>query len=569
MKTSFLSAAGITVAIVAAASFASAQTRLDGFAVNTLEPSERGGDWFALETLDYSTPLVPTFGIVGDLAHKPLVFHQDDEEVAVPIENQLYAHLGASVVLSHRVLIGLSLPVALIHDGNSGNVGSVAYETDSGTAAGDLRLSSHVRLFGNSGEPLRGAVGLLLHFPTGRQEMYVSDGKMRAEPRFELAGDVGALTYAGRLGVNLRPRNEDYLNYPFGSQLTFGAAAGVRILDKKLVVGPELYGSTVISDGGDGFMKRRVTPVDLLMGGHYAPVDAWKFGLGAGPGLTRGWGSPDYRIVASIEFSPEPGAAAPAESPSDRDGDHILDDQDACPDQPGPADGDPAKHGCPPEPDQDGDTISDLQDACPTVAGPPNLDREKNGCPPPGDRDGDGILDPDDACPDKVGPPDEDRSKNGCPKPSDRDKDGIDDEKDACPDQAGPSDPDPKKNGCPKAQIVGTAIRIAERVKFDTGQATLRPESDSILDAVANVLKSHPEIKKLNVQGHTDNRGTRAFNLRLSQRRAVAVVDWLVNHGVEAGRLTSAGLGPDKPVDTNDTDEGRQNNRRVEFQIVK
>ena len=71
------------------------------------------------------------------------------------------------------------------------------------------------------------------------------------------------------------------------------------------------------------------------------------------------------------------------------------------------------------------------------------------------------------------------------------------------------------------------------------------------------------------MQGHTDDRGTRGYNKRLSRKRAAAVVDWLVEHGIEADRLEASGFGPDKPIDTNDTAEGRQNNRRVEFHIVE
>ncbi|PIE05441.1 MAG: porin, partial [Sorangium cellulosum] len=68
--------------------------------------------------------------------------------------------------------------------------------------------------------------------------------------------------------------------------------------------------------------------------------------------------------------------------------------------------------------------------------------------------------------------------------------------------------------------------------------------------------------------GHTDNRGVRAFNVGLSKQRAAAVVKWLVNHGVEANRLVSKGHGPDKPMGSNDTEQGRQSNRRVEFLII-
>ena len=83
------------------------------------------------------------------------------------------------------------------------------------------------------------------------------------------------------------------------------------------------------------------------------------------------------------------------------------------------------------------------------------------------------------------------------------------------------------------------------------------------------VLTDHPEIKKLRVEGHTDNQGPAAYNKQLSASRAASVVKWLTSHGIEKDRLTSEGLGMEKPIDTNDTPAGRQNNRRVEFHIVE
>jgi OOP family OmpA-OmpF porin len=162
-----------------------------------------------------------------------------------------------------------------------------------------------------------------------------------------------------------------------------------------------------------------------------------------------------------------------------------------------------------------------------------------------------------------------DPKTNGCPPDPDRDKDGIRNEDDACPDEPGPSDPDPKKNGCPKAFIQGNQIKILDQVKFATGSAAIvhANESDAVLGAVAKVLRDHPEVKAVRVEGHTDNVGTAALNKKLSTSRAASVVKWLTQHGIDGSRLSSAGFGFDMPIDTNDTVEGRKNNRRVEFHI--
>jgi OOP family OmpA-OmpF porin len=179
------------------------------------------------------------------------------------------------------------------------------------------------------------------------------------------------------------------------------------------------------------------------------------------------------------------------------------------------------------------------------------------------------VLDSDDACPDVPGLKTDDPKTNGCPDP-DRDKDGIPNETDACPDTPGPANADPKKNGCPQAYIQAGQIKIRDQVKFATSSAAIVPGKDSqeVLEAVKDILDAHPEIKGLRIEGHTDNKGTAAYNRTLSQHRAESVMKWLVKHGIDAARLTAEGFGPDRPIDENSTEEGRRNNRRVEFHIV-
>jgi outer membrane protein OmpA-like peptidoglycan-associated protein len=212
-----------------------------------------------------------------------------------------------------------------------------------------------------------------------------------------------------------------------------------------------------------------------------------------------------------------------------------------------------------------------VDDACPDLKGIADEDPKKNGCPPaePVDTDGDGIFDPEDACSTVKGVPDEDPKKNGCPPPKDSDGDGIFDPEDACPAEKGPRDEDPKKNGCPKSvRVVDNEIVILEQVQFDTGKATIKRASNELLDEVGQVLTQHPEMTKIEVQGHTDNRGAAGMNKKLSQARADAVRNALIERGVSADRLVTKGYGSDKPIDENSTDEGRQRNRRVQFVIL-
>ncbi len=162
-----------------------------------------------------------------------------------------------------------------------------------------------------------------------------------------------------------------------------------------------------------------------------------------------------------------------------------------------------------------------------------------------------------------------DPQKNGCPLPKDRDGDGIVDAEDACPDAAGPTNTDPARNGCPVVRIEGGQIRIREQIQFKTASASIRKQSNYILEAVVKVLREHDDITKVRIEGHTDTRGKPAANKSLSKRRAASVVKWLVKHGIKKARLSSEGFGQERPIATNLTDDGRQQNRRVEFHIVE
>jgi outer membrane protein OmpA-like peptidoglycan-associated protein len=223
-------------------------------------------------------------------------------------------------------------------------------------------------------------------------------------------------------------------------------------------------------------------------------------------------------------------------------------------------------NGCLHDADRDG--VPDAADACPNEPGNRSSDPRSSGCPPR-DKDGDGVPDSIDVCPDKAGPKAADPKTTGCPIDTDRDKDGIPNDVDACPDEPGKADPDPKKNGCPKAFLQGGTIRITDQVQFKTASAEIvaGKESEDILQAVLGVLKAHPEVKAIRVEGHTDDRGDAKNNRALSQARAESVAKWLETHGIEKTRLTAIGFGSQKPLESNATEEGRTINRRVELHV--
>ncbi len=120
----------------------------------------------------------------------------------------------------------------------------------------------------------------------------------------------------------------------------------------------------------------------------------------------------------------------------------------------------------------------------------------------------------------------------------------------------------------PRVELKNDHIEVRERIHFAFGSDKIESDSFGLLNEIAKVLKDNEHVKKVRIEGHTDNVGDADFNLKLSRARAKSVRKYLVEQGVLAKRLVSEGYGLSRPVATNDTDEGRTKNRRVEFNIV-
>lgn len=190
------------------------------------------------------------------------------------------------------------------------------------------------------------------------------------------------------------------------------------------------------------------------------------------------------------------------------------------------------------------------------------------------DRDSDGVVDERDSAPDRAEDDDGYEDDDGAPEAGnegDSDGDGIVDDDDECPNA--PEDPGAgDRDGCPergRAEYRGGRIRLLGKIRFKTDSAELLPSSDPILDDVARAMKRHPEIRKVRVEGHSDNVGDRAYNRKLSHERARSVRQALIKRGVSPRRLEAAGYGETRPIATNRTERGRAKNRRVQFEIVK
>jgi outer membrane protein OmpA-like peptidoglycan-associated protein len=278
-------------------------------------------------------------------------------------------------------------------------------------------------------------------------------------------------------------------------------------------------------------------------------------------------------LAVTLRFLPPPPPPAPPpppppkpEPPRDTDGDAVVDRDDECPREPAGPDPDPLHRGCPSR-DGDEDGIVDRLDRCPTTPAGPTPDPERAGCPD-GDDDGDGVSNHKDECPTQPAGLHPDPARPGCPV-SDRDRDTVPDMTDACPDQPGAPSPDAKKNGCPgMVRVEIDRLTIDRPVYFATDKDRILPKSFPVLRALADALKATPEIKRITIDGHADVKGTAAYNLDLSQRRADNIRTFLVQQGIAAERLESRGFGNTRPVESNQTEAGRAKNRRVEFIIL-
>ena len=584
---------------------------------------------FGVQSPYVAGDLTPHFSIVADYAHNPLVLRTVNcgEDRGSIVSDQLFMHFQGALAIKQRLFVNVSFPVALLQSGSSPQGNGTTFTSPQDADIGYLRLGLRVRLLGDYWDPFQLALGGYFWVPTGSglDNTYVGNGGFRGLPQVIVGGRiVERVVWSFNIGPDIRSSQVfgGSTGVTQGTMFRLDAGLGFLVDDaRNLQVGLETSAGFNLENQTDDPLNRAAN-MEILAGGKYRFLHDFEVGVAVGPGLTSGLGTPDVRVVGSLAYTPE---MKKEEPPKDSDGDGIMDPQDACPAVKGLPNADPKLNGCPDTdgdgildpkdacptvkglpnadptlngcPDTDGDGIFDAKDACPTVKGVPNADPAKNGCPP--DSDGDGILDADDACPTVPGIATQDPKTNGCPDkdgdgiidaqdacpdikgiktddpatngcPGDTDGDTIRDDKDACPNEKGKPDPDPSKNGCPQSvRVTETEVIILQQVQFDTNKSTIKKVSDPLLDEVGEVLREHPELLRLEVQGHTDSRGTPAANKKLSQDRADSVKKALIKRGIGEGRLTPVGYGQDKPIADNNTDEGRQKNRRVQFVILE
>jgi outer membrane protein OmpA-like peptidoglycan-associated protein len=492
-----------------------------------------------------------------------------------PVSHRVTAHATASLGLFDRAQLALTLPVVATQ--------SLADNTGA-TALGDARLDARVRLIGlPRGGGLRLGVATTLVCPTGDRDALTGDGGFGLVPRvlFELSRDRG-FVFALNLGVALR----------FGWQHQMFARVGVTLpVASRVSITLEGALETRLTDPS----ARNALVFEALGGLLHVARGGFALRLAAGPAIVEGEGAANVRVLAGVGYAPQfsdvrndvgdrdldgvldPDDGCPDEPAGerpdprrrgcpigDRDHDGFRDEVDQCPDAPAGDDPDPRRTGCPRD-DQDHDGVRDPEDACPIESAGTSPDPVHRGCPLR-DGDGDGVPDGDDLCPLEAAGRHPDVARRGCPDP-DIDHDEIPNERDACPEERGPRTQDPRTHGCPRVYVTAERVVITQQPRFAVDRDVILPVSVPLLMEVAAVLEAHPELTRIEVQGHTDDVGDDAHNTDLSQRRAQSITQWLVVHGIAASRLDARGYGESVPLADNRTAAGRAQNRRVEFVV--
>lgn len=468
-------------------------------------------------------------------ANDPLTLYRADgdgsdrERVGGLVSHRVGGNLVGSVGLFDRVQLGLDIPLILSQDQDLGMTMAPS-DALSSFGLGDLRLIPKVQLLNaaDHGVDLSVLVGFTL--PTSSSSDYFGDSGATFVPELAVSRPF---TPRLRGGVNLGYRaraHQQTLDLAVDDELYAHMGAGYMVTRDV-----ELDGTLALAtSASDPFGSFNRNYTELRGGAAYYFARMVTF-ASAGFGLSEGFGGPDWRALVGMRFGRRP---PPPEEP-------------------------PAVVVAPPPPppDSDGDGLTDPDDACPQQPEDMDAFQDQDGCPDP-DNDQDGILDTADACVEQPGPVE----NRGCPD-TDRDQDTVVDRLDNCPDEPGA----PENQGCANKQLVVIGkdkLEILDRVFFRTNRDVILPRSFGLLDNVAQVIASHPEIQLIQVEGHTDDRGNDAYNKDLSQRRAQAVVDYLVRKGVARERLQPIGYGEEKPIAPNDTPANRAANRRVDFNLI-
>jgi outer membrane protein OmpA-like peptidoglycan-associated protein len=470
------------------------------------------------------------------------------------VDHELAGQVGAALGLFDRLVVAARLPVVLFMPGAAGaNTAPMMRDPiASGPGLGDLALALRYRLVGEDADTFALAL---------RTEATIPLAEAIA-PSQDLAGEsgvtfspslAGELRFAPvRITANVGARFRQpaiYRTLQVRQELTWALAISVDLVPEVLEAMLEGYGATPF----DRFATASVSPVEAILGLRVRPIAPLFIGLAGGAGIGDAYGNPEFRGVLMLGWADV--AARPTTAPTDDVAEPVT-----------------TAVALPTE---------TVETAAPTetVATPTTEEvavASTERVVPPGrdtygqlDRDGDRLVDAEDQCVLDGEDYDEVEDPDGCPE-EDADHDGVPDDQDACPLVPGVTSTTAEQSGCPARAYVserGTIV-ITSRIEFASGSDRILRASEAVLGDVVAILSRETDVMRVRVEGHTDDRGADAANLRLSTSRAASVRRWLVAHGVAAERIEAWGCGELHPLEQGTSVRARAANRRVEFFIT-
>jgi hypothetical protein len=318
---------GFTFAVLAMAwaSRAQAQQQAQGFALERFHPSAPGGGWFVMDALDMQGALGGAMALTLGYEHNPLRVTESGQNLAV-VSDQLLADFGFAVTYG-RFRLTLNMDMPLLRTGQSGSVGGYAFSAPSVNPGAtpdtlsDYRLGFDARILGHVSGGFRLGASAQLVIPNGHRADFDTDDTFRGMLRALVAGDLGRYSYAGQLGVHIRPLDDSAIpGSPRGSELLFGAAGGAKVsargnTDWAIIVGPEVYGATAFHS----FFTSNGTAIEGLLScrleGTRADRMQMRFKLGVGAGINQQLGAPEWRILVGVELFNHNQQSSPRSSP--------------------------------------------------------------------------------------------------------------------------------------------------------------------------------------------------------------------------------------------------------------
>ena len=554
----------------------------DKLAISIFDPTPATtGSTFQLQSADVGHAGDYVISATFSHATDPLVLDGGINGQAQVIQRSTLMLLGGAFAFLDRFEAGARVPLYL-QDGAAAGDRTMMFTADpaSGAAMGDLTLHGKARLWKHGGAAI--ATGLQLTIPTAAKDSFTGTEKpsLRAIAIGSLTPDTleHRISLTGHFGGVARAKSE-FANIEQGSGMTWGVGASVHALDR-MWLSAEMFGDLLPAARKATATTGAVSlsPIEWLAGLRYAPDHRFNIGLAFGRGLTSAAGSPSLRGVLELSYAPRAPELRPiriAVQPKpdlDADGDGIRDSVDKCPNEPEDLDLFDDTDGCP-DLDNDKDGIADAVDKCPLD--PEDVDKfeDDDGCPDK-DNDKDGVADAADKCPNEPEDKDGFNDVDGCPDP-DNDNDGIPDAKDKCPAEAETINGNKDDDGCadPGDSVIVLSpdrIETLDSITFDRGaKIQISKASFNVLGQVGATMRAHTEIVRLRVTAHVHPSGNFEKDQEVSDKRAQAIRDWLVQYGIAANRVEARGFGSTKLLAPEGQKGSADVNNRVELIILE